>query len=67
MVNAQTEIILGYSRVELLGQSIDIFLPERYRHQLPHHRVSFFSILVHVQWELVAIYMTAAGTLANFL
>ncbi|MGV3582484.1 MAG: sensor histidine kinase [Methylophilus sp.] len=45
MVNAQTEIIFGYGREELLGQSIDILLPERFRHQHPHHRASFFSDL----------------------
>lgn len=45
MVNTQAEIIFGYSRVELLGQSIDILLPERFRHQHPHHRSSFFSDL----------------------
>lgn len=45
MVNTQTELIFGYSRVELLGQLIDILLPERFRHQHPHHRTSFFSDL----------------------
>ncbi|WP_020182268.1 PAS domain S-box protein [Methylotenera sp. 1P/1] len=45
MVNTQTEIIFGYSRAELLGQVIDILLPERFRHQHPHHRASFFSDL----------------------
>lgn len=45
MVNAQTEIIFGYSREELLGESIDILLPERFRHQHPHHRAAFFSDL----------------------
>lgn len=45
MVNTQTEKIFGYSRTELLGQSIDILLPERFRHHHPHHRASFFSDL----------------------
>jgi len=45
MVNTQTEKIFGYSRAELLGQTIDILLPERFRHQHPHHRASFFSDL----------------------
>ena len=45
MVNTQTELIFGYSRAELLGQIIDILLPERFRHQHPHHRASFFSDL----------------------
>lgn len=45
MVNTQTEKIFGYSRTELLGNSIDMLLPERFRHQHPHHRASFFSDL----------------------
>ncbi|BEV09268.1 MULTISPECIES: PAS domain-containing sensor histidine kinase [unclassified Methylophilus] len=45
LVNTQTELIFGYPREELLGQSIDILLPERFRQQHPHHRAAFFSDL----------------------
>ncbi|MFQ6332241.1 sensor histidine kinase [Methylophilus sp. 3sh_L] len=45
LVNTQTELIFGYRRAELLGQTIDILLPERFRHQHPHHRAAFFSDL----------------------
>jgi len=31
MVNAQTEISFGYSRVELVGQAVEILVPERFR------------------------------------
>jgi PAS domain S-box-containing protein len=43
LVNLQTEKIFGYSRNELLGKSIDIFLPERFRNIHPHHRGTYFS------------------------
>jgi PAS domain S-box-containing protein len=43
MVNTQTEKSFGYSRAELLGQSVDILLPERLRNRHPHHRASFYS------------------------
>lgn len=43
MVNAQTEIIFGYSRAELLGQSIELLVPQRFRGHHPHLRGAFFA------------------------
>jgi PAS domain S-box-containing protein len=43
MVNAQAEEIFGYSRTELLGQPVEILLPERYRLRHPKLRASFFA------------------------
>ena len=37
-VNAQVERFFGYGRAELLGQSIDILVPERFRKVHPAHR-----------------------------
>jgi PAS domain S-box-containing protein len=43
MVNAQAERIFGYSRTELLGQPVEILLPERYRLHHPKLRALFFA------------------------
>ena len=43
LVNARTEHLFGYSREELLGQSADLLVPERFRIQHPGHRAWFFS------------------------
>ena len=43
MVNAQTERVFGYTRVELLGKPIEILVPERYRPHHPGLRKSFFA------------------------
>ena len=41
LVNGQTEKLFGYSRQELLGQPVEILLPERYRTLHPAHRQTF--------------------------
>ena len=42
LVNAQTERLFGYKREELLGQTIEILVPERFRDRHPGHRDGFF-------------------------
>ncbi|MGW6852066.1 PAS domain S-box protein [Streptomyces virginiae] len=41
LVNAQTEALFGYPREELLGHSIDVLVPERFRGQHPSHRIGY--------------------------
>jgi len=43
MVNAQAELVFGYSRTELLGQPIEMLVPERFRNHHPGLRNSFFN------------------------
>ena len=43
LVNAQTEKMFGYTRQELLGQALELLLPDRYRDKHPKHRDRFFS------------------------
>jgi PAS domain S-box-containing protein len=43
MVNAQIERLFGYSRDQLLGQSVEMLVPERFREAHPAFRRSFFA------------------------
>ena len=43
MVNAQSEKLFGYARDEMLGQPIEILVPERFRGKHPGLRTAFFS------------------------
>jgi PAS domain S-box-containing protein len=43
LVNAQTEKLFGYARAELVGQWVELLIPERLRKQHPGHRTKFFS------------------------
>jgi len=41
LVNSQTEKLFGFERHELLGQSVDILVPARFRDRHPHHRAAY--------------------------
>jgi PAS domain S-box-containing protein len=43
LINAQMEKVFGYRREELLGEAIEILVPERLRGRHPDHRVGFFA------------------------
>ncbi len=43
MVNAQAELVFGFERGEMLGQPIEILVPERFRRNHPGLRTSFFG------------------------
>jgi protein-histidine pros-kinase len=42
-VNAQTEKLFGYAREELLGQPVEVLLPERFRTRHVEHRRAYFT------------------------
>lgn len=43
LVNSQAVKMFGYSREELIGQSVEVLIPERFRGGHPGHRMEFSS------------------------
>ncbi len=43
LVNSQCEKVFGYSRQELLGQQVEMLMPDRFRSAHVGHRTHFFS------------------------
>ena len=43
MVNTQAERVFGYSRAELVGQPVEMLVPERFRGHHPELRKTFFA------------------------
>src|SRR5688572_18877564 len=43
IVNSQTEKLFGYGREEIIGQPIELLVPERFRPNHPDRRQSFFA------------------------
>jgi len=43
LINAEVESIFGYSRQELVGQSIEMLVPDHVRSEHPNHRGGYFT------------------------
>lgn len=43
LVNAQTQKLFGYTADELVGQSVEMLVPQRFRQQHPSHRQGYFE------------------------
>src|SRR6185295_13892333 len=43
LINAQTEKLFGYQREELVGQCVELLMPERFRKAHPGHRTGYFK------------------------
>ncbi len=46
LVNSRVESLFGYSRAELLGQPVEVLLPERFRGSHPAHRRAYAAVPV---------------------
>jgi PAS domain S-box-containing protein len=43
LANTQTEKLFGYTRTELIGQAVEVLMPERFRRGHPDHRSGYFG------------------------
>ncbi|MBU7008972.1 PAS domain S-box protein, partial [Phosphitispora fastidiosa] len=43
LVNSQAERLFGYRRSELLGETLERLIPERFRESHPERRASYFT------------------------
>lgn len=43
LTNREAELLFGYNRSELLGKTMELLVPERFRSQHPHLRTMFFA------------------------
>lgn len=43
LVNTQTQRLFGYTPEELIGQAVDVLVPQRFRSIHPEHRVNYFA------------------------
>ena len=64
-VDAQTEAMFGYTRQELIGQPIEILIPQRQRKQHDSHRERFTRNPNSAVWSPAWNSMALAATARN--
>ena len=62
LVNSQTEKLFGYRRDELLGQPVEVLIPERFWNQHRHHRTSYST---HPQFRPMGVGLELYGIRKN--
>ena len=66
IANAQSEEMFGYERREMLGQSVEMLLPERLREGHVGHRTDLRQSRACAPWAPISICLPGARTVANF-
>ena len=68
MANVQTEELFGYRREELIGQPIEVLVPERVRAAHPAHRTGYFDHpRTRPTWEWASTWPAGEPTARSFL
>jgi len=62
LVNAQTQKLFGYGRQELLGQPVEMLVPQRFRGGHPGHRTGFFTRPTARRWALAWTFTASVRT-----
>jgi two-component system cell cycle sensor histidine kinase/response regulator CckA len=62
LVNSQTEKLFGYQRQELLGQPVEVLIPERFWDQHRHHRSAYST---HAQFRPMGVGLELYGIRKN--
>lgn len=66
LTNAETERLFGYTRAELIGEPVELLMPERYQRRHPDHRGRFSPIHVRGRWVRGLICGAGARTGSSF-
>ena len=62
LVNVQAERMFGYTRAELIGQPIEILIPERFRRNHPSHVAGFTKSRACGRWDPASTSRAGAKT-----